>query len=144
MHAINRAVLRSARCIKNTNLKLLSTTPVIYKSTFEWPKPLKKIVDICKPANLNAYEFPPKNEFEDNLENCQVLLAYRPAHARKDLVHSVMGDKITALMRNHKRLAHWRVVLMFESVNYACELYTQRLKGGAIESKIFEIGQVSH
>ena len=107
--------------------------------------PIKKIVNICKPSNLNKYEYPLGNEpIEDDQEaikECSVFLAYRPAYARKDFVNLIMGEEIAALIRNRKSIAHWRVILQFKQLSYACELYTASLNGGSIESKFFAIDQ---
>ena len=109
--------------------------------------PIKKIVNICKPSNLNKYEYPLGNEpIEDDQEaikECSVFLAYRPAYARKDFVNLIMGEEIAALIRNRKSIAHWRVILQFKQLSYACELYTASLNGGSIESKFFAIIKTS-
>ena len=104
--------------------------------------PIKKIVNICKPINLNKYDYPSKNEaLEDQNTNwdCSVFLAYRPAYARKDFINLIMGEEIAELIRKRKSIAHWRVVLKFKNLSYACELYTSSLNGGSIESKCFAI-----
>ena len=109
--------------------------------------PIKKIVNICKPSNLNKYEYPLGNEpIEDDQEaikECSVFLAYRPAYARKDFVNLIMGEEIATLIRNRKSIAHWRVILQFKQLSYACELYTASLNGGSIESKFFAIIKTS-